>query len=126
MIARLLKAGADPGTTSSGGETALLTAARNGNAAAVKVLLAYGAGPNGTTALHIACINAHWELGSLLLDRGADANAAGPGGTALHHIARVRNATLLVKSGGLPPPVATGTMTAMELVKQLVAHGADV
>lgn len=111
--------------------TPLLFAARAGHIDAARALIDAGAnvndeGPDGTSALHVACINANWELAALLVDRGADANADGPGGTALHHIARVRGTKYLVMRGGLAPPEVTGTMTPMDLVKKLVAHGADV
>ena len=46
MIERLLKAGADPNSTSEEGQTALMTAALAGKADAVKMLLAHGAQVN--------------------------------------------------------------------------------
>src|SRR5258706_1836713 len=111
--------------------TAFLFAVRGGHVDAARLLLDAGSdvndkGPDGTSALHIASINAHWALASMLVDRGADPNAESPGGTALHQIASVRSAKTLVKAGGIPPPVVTGTMTAMDLVMNLVAHGANV
>jgi ankyrin repeat protein len=73
--------------------------------------------------LHIAVSNAHYELASFLLDAGADPNASGPGYTALHVIPSVR------KPGGGdndPAPDGSGTMTSLELVKKLVAKGANI
>jgi len=66
------------------------------------------------------------EAVRLLLDRGADANVESPGGTALHQIARERSEKILVKTGGAPPPEGSGKLTSMDLVKSLVAHGANV
>jgi ankyrin repeat protein len=111
--------------------TPFLFAVRGGHLEAAQILLRAGANvndkaPDGTTALHIACINAHWELAAMLLDHGADPNTESPGGTALHIIAHVRAAKTLVKLGGLPPPEGAGSLTAMDLVRQLVAHGARV
>ena len=48
-------------------------------------------GGDGTTALVLAIVNAHYELAAQLLERGADPNVETPGGTALHHVARTRN-----------------------------------
>src|SRR6185295_4466617 len=82
-------------TRSTGGWTALLFAAREGRIPAVKALLASGASVNeslarrGDTAntanaFMLAAANAHYELAALLLDAGADPNAAPQGWTALH------------------------------------------
>ena len=58
---------------------------------AVRTLLDSGAdvnetASNGLSVLVLAIINAHYELASFLLDRGADPNAAGQGWTALHQV----------------------------------------
>ena len=74
-------------------------------------------------ALHIAVENAHFELASFLLDSGADPNASGPGYTVLHAIPSVR------KPGGGdndPAPDGSGNMTSFELIKKLVAKGANL
>jgi ankyrin repeat protein len=111
--------------------TPFLFAVRGGHIKSAEILLDKGANvndkaPDGTSALHIACINAHWELAGMLVDHGADVNVESPGGTVLHEIADVRAAKTLVKAGGLPPPEGSGTMTAMELVQKVVAHGGNV
>ena len=80
-------------------------------------------GRQGQSALHIATENAHYELAAFLLDSGADPNASGPGYTALHAIPSVR------KPGGGdndPAPDGSGNMTSLELIKKLVAKGADI
>jgi ankyrin repeat protein len=72
-----------------GGETALMFAARVGDLASAKVLLAAGANVNyadawGVSAMVLAAHSGFTDLVEFLLDKGADANAAGPGFTALH------------------------------------------
>ena len=51
MIERLLQAGADANSTSEEGETALMTASRNGNVDAIKMLLTHGAKVNARRAV---------------------------------------------------------------------------
>ena len=72
-----------------GGFTALLFAARQGDLASARLLLAAGADPNvvapsGTSALVVAAHSGHGELAAWLLDQGADPNAAGAGYAPLH------------------------------------------
>jgi len=93
-----------------GGSTPLLFAARQGDIASARVLLAAGADVNdtaaaGTSALVVAVHSGHRALAAYLLDEGADPNAADAGYTALH--AAVLRADL-------------------ETVRTLLAHGADV
>jgi ankyrin repeat protein len=86
----------------SRGQTALMWAAAENNAAAV---------------------NAHYELAGFLLDRGANPNGDAQGWTALHQIAwsRRHNAGF-----NLPGPVATGSLDSLDLVRKLVRLGANV
>ncbi len=107
--------------------TPLLFAVRSGRLAAVEALLDSGANVNdemedGTSALVLAAINAHWEVGALLLDRRAAPDAAKQGWTALHQILRTRNLT----TGQFPLPVPTGRVSSLDLAKKLLVHGADV
>jgi ankyrin repeat protein len=72
-----------------GGDTALMFAARVGDLASAKLLLAAGANVNdadawGVSAMVLAAHSGFTEMVEFLLDKGADANAAGPGFTALH------------------------------------------
>jgi ankyrin repeat protein len=128
-IAALLAAGAQLDARSAGGEfTPLLFAVRAGAVDAARALLDAGADVNqkladGTSTLVLAVTNAHWELAALLLDRGADPHADAQGWTALHQIAWSRrwNAGF-----NLPGPVPTGDLDSLELVRKLVARGADV
>ena len=128
IVKALVEAGADARERTKGGFTPYLFAVRAGHVEAARELLDAGiavneALPDGTSALVLAVINAHYELAGFLLERGADPNAAAQGWTALHQIAwsRRHNAGF-----NLPGPVATGGLDSLELVRRLVARGADV
>ena len=77
---------------------------------------------DGESALVVATANAHWEVASVLLDRGADPNAAGAGWNALHQTVHSRRPNL----GYTPGPVPTGNTDSLELVKKLIAKGVDL
>ena len=138
----LLKAGADLHASTKSGFTPLLFAAREGRIGVVKALLKAGADVNetvessakkaggvlgppaaGTSALVLAVSNAHFELASVMLDAGANPNAALTGWTALHTISWVRKPGL---GDNDPAPQGSGNMSSLELVKKLVEHGADI
>ena len=107
--------------------TPLAFAVRGGNMDAVRLLLDSGASANdklqdGLSMPILAIINAHWELAGMLLDRGADPNAADAGWTALHQVARSRSLTV----GHVPHPTQTGQMSSLDLAKKLLAKGANV
>jgi len=73
----------------AGGETALMFAAREGDLASAKLLVAAGANVNdadawGVSATALAAHSGFGDLVEFLLEKGADPNAAGPGFTALH------------------------------------------
>lgn len=113
--------------TRSDAVTPLLFAVRRGHRDAVRALLRAGANPNdtapdGTSAVTVAIINWHYEVGALLLSHGADPNASVQGWTALHQLARSRN----VHVGMLPPPEPTGSLSGLDMAEQLLAYGADV
>jgi ankyrin repeat protein len=128
-VTTLLAAGAERDAVSAGGEfTALTFAVRHGAIGATRALLDAGADvdatlTDGTSALVLAVTNAHYELAAMLLDHGADANAAAQGWTALHQIAWSRRWNMGFNS---PGPVQTGNLDSLELVRNLVAAGADV
>ncbi|MGH9627191.1 MAG: ankyrin repeat domain-containing protein, partial [Bryobacteraceae bacterium] len=144
-VERLIEAGADIRARSNGGFTPLLFAVREGQSAAVRVLVKAGADVNetlparnrprrngasgsagtktGLSALDLAVANAHFELAAVLLDAGADPNAAGPGWTPLHTITWVRKPG---KGSNDPAPPGSGNMDSLELVRRLAAKGADL
>ena len=110
------------------GFTALLFAVRAGAIEATLALLDAGADvddtlSDGQSALVVAAANAHWELASRLLDRGADPTAAGAGWNALHQTVRTRRPN---PSGGVAGPIPTGRVDSIDLVRKLIAHGVDV
>ncbi len=125
----LIRAGAHINARSAGGFTPLLFAVRAGHIDTTRALLAAGAEVDdafpdeGPSALVLAIINAHYELAAELLDAGADPNADGRGWTALHQVAYTRRPNLGLSD---PGPVPTGTVSSLDLVDRLVAHGADV
>jgi ankyrin repeat protein len=107
--------------------TAFLFAVQLGQLDAARALLDAGSNvnealPDGTSALVLATMNGQWELGAHLVDRGADVDAAAQGWTALHQIARIRRTNI----GFLPPPAGKGSLSSTDLVKKLIAAGANV
>ena len=105
-------------------------AARLGDIETVDALLEAGADmhqtlPDGTGALVVAVINAHYDLAVHLLERGADPNASEQGWTALHQLVWTRRPNTN-KNQHNPSPRQSGRVTDLELVEALVAHGADV
>ena len=145
VVNALLQAGADLNYRLASGFTAFLLAVREGQTGVVRTLLKAGANVNdriqapearmqrvgigrgaprsGTSALHLAVGNAHFELAALLLEAGADPDAIGPGYTPLHMISNLRK-----PCGGDndPAPRGSGNMTSLEIVKKLVQHGANL
>jgi ankyrin repeat protein len=128
-IRALIEAGANVHERSkSGSFTACLFAVRAGHLDATRALVDAGANandtmPDGTSALVVAVINARYELAAMLLDLGADPNAAAQGWTALHQVAwsRRHNAGF-----NLPGPAPTGSLDSLDLVRKLAQKGADV
>jgi len=129
----LIEFGADLHAVSKGGFTPLLFAVREGQTGVVKALLKAGASveetlqkparPAGESAMNLAVANAHYELAAMLLDAGADPNAAGQGWTALHTVTWIRQPGYL---GHAPAPTGSGNMSSIEFVMKLVDKGADV
>ena len=142
----LVEAGADVDARSSRGMTALLFAARSGDLHTVQALLDGGASIDetamdavplrgraedtagdlpprlGSSVLATAIENAHYDLAAWLVSEGADLNADGPRGTALHGLVRTRNC----ERTALPCPVRSGPLDSLALAELLLARGADV
>jgi uncharacterized protein len=112
-----------------GGWTALMYAAREGAGDATRTLAAAGAdlnvaGPDGVTPLMLAVINAHFDVASALLDAGADPDRADRSGmTALYAAVDMRT---LPWMQGRPASTPSGTLDDVDMIKTLLAHGADV
>jgi ankyrin repeat protein len=138
VVDSLLKAGADFRTPLASGFTSLFFAVREGCSAVVFRLLDAGAGVNETmrperkgggpggkafSPLILAVENGHFELAADLLKAGADPNDRPAGYAALHAISWVRKP---IRGDGDPPPIGSGKMSSLDLVRQLVAHGSDI
>jgi len=143
VAAMLIEVGADVKARLASGMTPLLFAVREGHSDVVRVLLKAGADvnetvpveggrrrvvggralPPGATPLLTAVMNAHFELAAQLLDAGADPNASLPGYAVLHAIVPVRKPGV---GDNDPAPEGSGTMSSLELVRKLVAAGADI
>jgi ankyrin repeat protein len=79
--------------------------------------------PAGASVLLLAVTNAHFELAAELLEGGANPNADLPGYTVLHAITSVRKPGV---GDNDPAPEGSGSLSSIELVKKLVARGANV
>ncbi len=151
VVLALLQGKAELKARETGGFTAFLYAVRAGRADTVQAMLKAGADVNeaalyppatgrrdfvtptggrggasaggGPTALVLAVANAHFELASMLLDAGADPNAAAQGWTALHQITWVRKPGFGTNQ---PAPQGSGKLDSLELVQKLVAKGANI
>jgi uncharacterized protein len=103
-----------------GNDTPLLFAVRSGDLASARLLVAAGADVNdadawGVTATVLAAHSGFTEVVEFLLDRGADANLATPGFTALHEAIMRRDekmaASLLAHGANPNTPLTTWTPT---------------
>jgi len=112
-----------------GGLTPLLFAARQGCVDCAKVLLKAhadinAADPNNITPLLLALINGHYDFAAYLIDQGADPNIADETGRTPLYSA-VDDHTM--PDSNLPAPrEVDNQLTSMDVVKALLAHGANV
>jgi ankyrin repeat protein len=110
-----------------GGFTALLFAARGGFSECAKILLDHGADvkaadPDQTSALVLAIINGHYDTAALLLQHKADPNATDDmGRAALFAAVDMRN----IYASNRPAPKDTNKVEPLELIKMLLAAGAN-
>jgi uncharacterized protein len=112
-----------------GGLTPLLFSARQGCVDCARVLLKAGADknaldPNNISPMVMALINGHYDFAVFMLDQGADPNIADETGrTPLY--AAVDDHTM--PDSNLPAPrEIDNNVTSLDVVKALLAHGADV
>jgi uncharacterized protein len=116
-----------PKSLDSGGFTPLLYAARENCIACVDVLLAHGADinrpdPDGVSPLHIAVMNANWDLARRLIEAGADVNqwdiyGAAPLFTAVGLRTRI--------DGGRASIDPLNETSGLDMVRMLLARGAN-
>jgi ankyrin repeat protein len=141
VVEALIAAGADFRKPLDTGFTPLLFATRTGHADVIRVLLKAGVDVNeatkpakkttnkqpraGTTALIVAIENGHFELAAQLLDLGAKSNDLRSGFAPLHVLTWVRKPDS-GEDDGQPIPDGSGLFTSEDLVRKLVAQGADV
>jgi ankyrin repeat protein len=124
---RHIQAEGRPKSLDTGGFTPLLYAARENCRACVEVLLEHGADinlpdPDGVSPLHVAVMNANWDLAKDLIDAGADVDqwdifGMAPLFTAVGNRSRYDGGRASID----PPNVTTG----LEVVKLLLERGAD-
>ena len=114
--------------TPSGGMTALLFAAREGNLEVARILVDAGAGierasANGTRPLVVAIVNNHIELAMFLVERGADVNATDTFFKRAPLFAAVEMRNLDFAQNTAPP--VPDVRDPMDLIKMLLARGAN-
>ena len=130
-----------------GGWTALMFASRDGAIDAARTLVELGADLNatalpqtdvpmkpeeiaaaqanniGTSALVFAIINVHYDLAAMLLDKGANPNVVDGAGMGALYAAVDMNSLQWVQ--GRPAPILSDRLDGVDLVKRLLAKGAD-
>jgi ankyrin repeat protein len=140
VVEALLAVGADLGASVDTGLNAMLFAVRAGHIEVVRMLLKAGWDINavtaptktgnklpkkGNSALTLAVENGHFEVASLLLDLGANPNDLRCGYAPLHILAWIRKPDIGEDEGD-PIPEDHGNVTSEQLIRHLVAKGADV
>lgn len=116
-------------TRPRGGLTPLLFAAREGALASIQVLAKAGADlnltePDGTNALVMALINAHYDVAGFLLEAGADPNVADKYGRTALYAAIDMNS--MEPSVTRPAPQESDEIRPLDVVRSALAHGAKV
>ncbi len=116
-----------PKSLDSGGFTPLLYAARENCRACVEVLLAKGADidlpdPDGVSPLHLAVMNANWDLAKQLIDAGANVNQWDIFGEAPLFTAVGGRSRTDGGRASIDPPNET---TGIDVVRLLLERGAN-
>ena len=109
--------------------TPLMYAARQGSLEAARVLVDAGADKNArdpdlSTPAIIAAINGHYDVAAMLVERGADPNLTDTSGMAVLYA--VVDMNTLGEVYGRPNRRSTSTISALDAMKVLLAHGANV
>ena len=131
VVRLLLERGADPTLETTAGFTPLMFAARNGDVAMARALIAAGVdvnapGADGTHVLPLAIIAGQAGFARFLLDQGADPNHRAGGVTALHAAAGSVSTWLgdwYRRHGRIGGRL--GANERLGLVEALLARGAD-
>ena len=141
VVKALLQANADFRAPLKSGFTPFFFAVRQGHRGVVDALVQAGIdvrdvmNPERTTSksvrkqtspLLLAVENGHFELALRLLQLGADPNDQRSNFTALHALTWVRKPNRGDGADGEPPPIGSGKLSSLQMVRQLVAHGANV
>ena len=145
VLELLVSEGADVSARSDKGFTPLLFAAREGETSVVHSLIKNGApvsealpsreavvtengmssaAQTGMTPLLLAIGSAHFETAALLLELGADPNAAPLGWAPIHQITWIRKAGQAGSNN--PAPQGSGKLGSLEFTRKLVESGADI
>jgi len=108
--------------------TPLMYAARQGAFGAARTLADAGADlnlvdPDGTSAMVVAIINGHYDVALMLAEKGTDPNIADTAGMAALYAAVDMNT--LGEVYGRPARKSTSHVSALDLMKALLARGAD-
>ena len=111
-----------------GGWTPLMHAARQGAIDGARALADGGADlnlkdPDGTTALVLAIINAHYDLAAMLLEKGADPNVADTSGMAA--VYALVDMNTLANMQGRPQPKLESKITPTALLELLIKKGGN-
>jgi ankyrin repeat protein len=111
-----------------GGWTPLMYAGRQGSLDVARTLVNAGADvnladPDGTTALMLAIMNGHYDTAAMLTEKGADPNLTDAAGMAALYAAVDMNT--LGEVFGRPGRQFPDKLTAIDLMKVLLAHGAN-
>ena len=111
-----------------GNWTPLMYAARQGSLETARTLVDRGASlnltdPDGSSALVLAISNGHYDTAALLAEKGADPNITDASGMAALYAAVDMNT--LGEVYGHPSRPTSSKVTALDLMKVLLDHGAD-
>lgn len=141
VVKLLIAANADFETALKTGFTPFFFGIREGRIAVTKTFLAQGIDVNepmkvksgngrnptpGMAPLSLAIENGHFELAVFLLESGADPNDQRTGLAPLHRMIWVRKPDRGDNLDGTPPPIGSGSIDSLTMVRELVGHGADV